>query len=181
MVEPTEGGTTGPIFKWHPMADLGPHEFPYEGGTVQGRLFEVELTSGVKVHVWRADSGQHYFCHGLAFGGREAPGGPVSPLGEYVPAILRGHYEPVAEAEAVAGDILVWRGKSADDVTHSATLTHPVTATGAQYLDDATRLQTKNGILPETNTTLGKLIDRYGEAYNTYRRRTQQLRTESGQ
>jgi hypothetical protein len=122
--------------------------------------------------VWRANNGQDYFCHGLTFGGTEAPGGPISPLGDHVPTILRGHFEVLAEADAKAGDILVWRGVSVSDVVHSAILTDPLPATGATYLDYAARLQTKNGIQPEANMTLGTLVENYfGESYNAYRRK----------
>jgi hypothetical protein len=130
------------------------------------------LPSGPTVRVWRADHGQEYFCHGLTFGGKEAPGGAVSPLGDYVPTILGGHYVPIPEDQARPGDILVWRGASANDVVHSAILTDAFVTPGKNYLDYAVKLQTKNGILPETSMTLGRLIENFfGESYNAYRRR----------
>jgi hypothetical protein len=96
----------------------------------------------------------------------------ISPLGDHVPAILRGHYEAIPEAQARAGDILVWRGVSMNDVVHSAILTDPILTSGTQQLDYAALLQTKNGILPQTNMPLGQLIENYyGESYNVYRRR----------
>jgi hypothetical protein len=161
-----------PIFKWETMKEITSHELKYQDRTVLGKIFEVELTSGEEIRVWRADNGQEYFCHGLTFGGKEAPGGVISPLGDHVPTILRGHYDAIPRAQAGAGDILVWRGTSASDVIHSAILQDPIVTPEKNDLDYATRLQTKNGILPETTMSLGQLIENfYGESYSTYRRR----------
>lgn len=77
----------------------------------------------------------------------------------------------IPEAHAAAGDVLVWRGVASQTTPHSAVLTDPVVAQGKSYLDeDATRLQTKNGLSPETNMTLKELNESYGESYNTYRK-----------
>jgi hypothetical protein len=122
------------------------------------------------VNVWRSDDGRQYFCHGLTFGGKEAPGGAASPYNKDVPTILRGHYRLVAEGQAIPGDVLVWRGTDANDVVHSAVLTDPVVVQGTDYLDYATRLQSKNGRKPEANLTLEAIIREYGESYNVYRR-----------
>jgi hypothetical protein len=47
-----------------------------------------------------------------------------------------------------------------------------VLTAGENDLDYAAVVQTKNGILPETTMTLGKLIENYyGESYAVYRRR----------
>lgn len=167
--EPAEAAGSGSIFKWETLKEIGPEHLDYET-PVPGKVYEVELTSGKTVQVWRADDGQQYFCHGLTFGGKEAPGGPVSPLGGDVPTILQEHYQLVPEEQARAGDVLVWRD-DANDVKHSAILTHPVLARGKQYLDDSARLQTKDGMEPETNVSLGDLINDYAEAYNTFRRK----------
>ena len=79
---------------------------------------------------------------------------------------------PIPEDQARPGDILVWRGASANDVVHSAILTDAFVTPGKNYLDYAVKLQTKNGILPETSMTLGRLIENFfGESYNAYRRR----------
>jgi hypothetical protein len=68
-------------------------------------MYEVELTSGPRVRVWRAGDAQHYFCHGLTFGGKEAPGGPISPFsGKAVETILQRHYHSVPEPEAKPGE-----------------------------------------------------------------------------
>src|SRR5215813_1764419 len=122
------GPQYGPLFKWQTMRAVHPHTLRYKGiPPIPGEIFEVELTSGHKVRVWRGEDGAHYFCHGLTFGGKEAPGGIVSPWGEDVPIILQNHYNLVeAEAQAKAGDILVWRGIEANDVIHTAILTDPV-------------------------------------------------------
>jgi hypothetical protein len=172
VVEPAATSEHEPIFRWETLKEVGPRELKYRDRTVPGKILEVELTSGAKVRVWRADNGREYFCHGLTFGGAEAPQGAVSPLGDHVPTILRGHYEAIPEAQARAGDILVWRGAGAGDVVHTAILTDPVVTPGKNYLDYATRLRTKNGILPEAGMTLGQLIEGlFGESYNAYRRR----------
>jgi hypothetical protein len=96
----------------------------------------------------------------------------ISPFDKYVPRILGAHYDAVPEVQARVGDILVWRGGSADEVVHSAILTDIILIPGHDCLDHATRLQTKNGIALETNMTLGKLSeDFYGESYQAYRKR----------
>jgi hypothetical protein len=160
-----------PIFKWDTLREGGQETLRYETGAIPGKICEIELTSGQKVHVWRSDDGQQYFCHGLTFGGKEAPGGAISPYGKEVPTILSGHYDLVPEGQAKAGDILVWRGADASDIVHSAVLTDPFVAQDKNYLDYSTRLQSKNGSKPEANLTLEALIVDYGESYNTYRRK----------
>ncbi len=167
--DPDEGARGEPVFNWGTLREIEPETLSYEE-SVPGKVFEVELTSGKSVQVWRAEDGEQYFCHGLSFGGKEAPGGPVSPFGSEVPTILREHYQSVPEEQVRAGDLLVWRG-DANEVKHSAVLTGPVIAPGKNHLDDAARLQTKNGIKPEANVSLGELINDYGEAYNTFRKK----------
>jgi hypothetical protein len=162
------------IFKWDTMRELAAHSLPFKE-PVTGRVFEVELTSGHQVRVFRADDGSFYFCHGLTFGGHAAPGGPVSPFsGKDVQIILDHHYQAIdPESAALPGDILVWVG-SHGMTPHSAILTSPVVEPGMHYLDYGSQLRSKNGKLPEASTTLAKLIagpDGYGESYKVYRRR----------
>jgi hypothetical protein len=126
------------IFRWDTLTDLGLRELKYQHRSVLGHAFEITLTNGQKTHVWRAEDGMEYFCHGLTFGGKDAPGGSVSPFNEFVPVILEGYFDPIAESEAVAGDILVWRGVDANDVIHSAILTDLVVTPGKSYLDYST-------------------------------------------
>src|SRR5207302_8608658 len=128
--------------------ELGPDTLPFKE-PVQGRRFEVELTSGPKVNVFRADDGVFYFCHGLTFGGKEAPGGAVSPFsGQDVRTIMDNHYHLVDRvSSAVAGDILVWRGLGGE-TPHSAILTDPVVPPGKRYLDYGSLVRSKNGKLP---------------------------------
>jgi hypothetical protein len=160
------------IFQWDTLAEIGPYGLRYSDQSVPGKAYAVALRSGETIHVWRADDCRQYFCHGLTFGGKAAPGGPISPFSNHVPTVLLRYYELVLESQARAGDILVWRGLDANDVLHSAILTSPILAGGKAYLDYSTRLQTKNGIDPETATDLGKLIeDLYGESYNVFRRK----------
>lgn len=110
MVKPTDPYQQEPIFKWETMREVGPDALPFKE-PVHGKILEVELTSGHKVNVFRADDGQFYFCHGLTFGGKQAPGGAVSPFsGKDVQTIVDNHYGLVdPQSAAVAGDILVWR------------------------------------------------------------------------
>jgi hypothetical protein len=160
-----------PIFRWDTIHEVGQETLRYRTGAIPGKVCKVELTSGPTVTVWRSDDGQHYFCHGLTFGGKEAPGGAISPYGIEVPTILRGHYDLVPESQARPGDILVFTGADADDVVHSAALTDPVLVQGTENLGYSTRLQSKNGNKPERNLDLEALILEYGEAYDAYRRR----------
>lgn len=163
------------IFVWDTLKEIGSHDLKYESGTMSGKIVEVELTSGEKVHAWRAVNGQDYFCHGLTFGGKEAPGGAVSPFsGKDVQIILDNHYRFVdPESDAVPGDILVWKGLGGD-TPHSAILTDPVVLPGKKYLDYASKVRTKNGRYTETEMTLERLTGDeffYGDSFNVYRRR----------
>jgi hypothetical protein len=170
IVKPDEA-LEQPIFKWDTMREVGQETLCYQTAAIPGKVYEVELTSGPKVTVWRSDDGQQYFCHGLTFGGKEAPGGAISPYGKEIPTILLWYYDPVLENPASPGDILVFRGSDGNEVVHSAVLTSPVVAQGRNYLDYSTKLQSKNGSRPEANLTLEAIILEYGESYNTYRRR----------
>lgn len=136
-------------------------------------MCEVLLASGSLIQVWRSADGQQYFCHGLTFGGKGAPGGAVSPYtGWSVETILRECYELVPEELAAPGDILVWKGVAPETTPHSAILTQPIVHPGEDQLGVTSRLQTKNGLSPETNMPLQRLIAIYGESYNAYRRRS---------
>jgi hypothetical protein len=170
VVKPAEAEEK-PIFNWDTMREVGHETLRYEKGALPGKFYEVELANGQEVTVWRSDDCQQYFCHGLTFGGKEAPGGAISPYGKEVPTILRGFYDPVPESQARPGDIVVFHGADANDVVHSAIITGPVLAQGNNYLGYSTRLQSKNGSEPEANVTLEAIILEYGESYNTYRRR----------
>ena len=174
MVNPADSSRREPIFKWETMREVEPHTLPFKE-PVQGKIFKVALTSVHQVNVFRADDGQFYFCHGLTFGSKEAPGGAVSPFsGTDVQVIVENHYRLVdPESTAVAGDILVWSGPGGE-TPHSAILTGPVIQSGSNYLDYSSQLRSKNGKLPEATTTLERLVDgpeSYGESYNVYRRR----------
>jgi hypothetical protein len=158
------------MFRWETLREVGTHDMLFESGMVRGKAFEVEMTNGEKVRVWRSADGQQYFCHGLTFGGVNCCTGAVSPYGDDVPKILDAHYVPVPESQARSGDVLVWRGGAANEVIHSAILAKAVLAPGKNYLDYSATLLTKNGILPPAVMTLGELIGRfYGESYNVFR------------
>jgi hypothetical protein len=174
VVKPADASEQEPLFKWETMREVAPHALHYEQ-PVHGKVFEVELASGPKVQVFRADDGQFFFCHGLAFGGKHAPGGAVSPFsGKDVRTILDNHYRLVdLESGAVRGDILVWRGLG-DDTPHSAILTEPVVQQGKDCLDYSSKVQTKNGRLPESEMTLERLTGdefTYGDLFYVFRRR----------
>ncbi len=163
-----------PIFKWESMREIGRHTLRYEQ-PVHGTVFEVELVSGPMIRVFRSDDGQFYFCHGLTFGGKEAPGGAVSPFsGKDVRSILDNHYRLVApESDAVRGDILVWKGLD-DDTPRSAILSEPIIRERRGHLDYSTKVQSKNGRLPETEMTLDRLTGDefiYGDSFDVFRRK----------
>jgi hypothetical protein len=165
-----EGHT--PIFRWDTLKEVGPHDLGYRP-IVPGKMMEVALTSGTVVRVWRSADGMQYFCHGLTFGGKDAPGGPVSPYtGASVEAVLREYYESIPEAEARAGDILVWRGIAPETTPHSAVLSDVVRLPGEGYLHESSRLRSKNGMLPEGEFALQELWAAYGESYGCYRRKS---------
>jgi hypothetical protein len=172
MTTPAERTEPGPIFHGASLREARADTLHDGEEPVPGKACTIELTSGSTIRVWRADDGRSYFCHGLTFGGKEAPGGAISPYtGVDVETILQEYYQPIPEEQAAPGDILVWRGIAPETTPHSAILTEAVVAQGKTYLDYSTRLQTKNGLAPEENRSLKEVIDVYGEAYNTYRRR----------
>jgi hypothetical protein len=162
------------IFRWETLRVIGPRVLRYTE-PVSGITLEVELSSGSRVQVFRAEDGEFYFCHGLAFGSKDAPGGAVSPCsGAAVGTILREYYALVLpEAAGVESDILVWYNAEGDPI-HAAILLKPVVTPGTDRLDYATMLRSKNGRLPEQEMTLESLVvgeDSYGETYRVYRRR----------
>jgi hypothetical protein len=162
------------IFRWDTLCEVEPYILPYEK-PVYGMILEVELTSGPKIQVFRSQDGHFYFCHGLTFGGKQAPGGAVSPFsGRPVRTILDNCYQLVeSEVEAIRGDILVWRGLG-DETPHSAILTEPIVRPGKNYLDYSSLVQTKNGRLPEMEMTLERLTGdefNYGDSVRVYRRK----------
>jgi hypothetical protein len=146
--------------------------FDMRGRWLAGWLCEIELVVGGTIHVWRSTDGTEYFCHGLTFGGKDAPGGCISPFtGTPVETILAVNYDALEERFARPDDIVVWRGIPPETAPHSAILTDLVLTVGGMRLDYSSRLQTKNGMMPETNTTLEILLKPYGESYTTYRRK----------
>jgi hypothetical protein len=139
---------------------------------VQGVTMEVELLTGRHVRVFRADDAEFYFCHGLSFGGIDAPGGPVSPYSdESVKTILREFFIEFPESNAMAGDIVVWWNIDGNP-SHSAVVVNPIIAQKWDKLDYESVLRSKNGSHPERTMSLGQLCgdsDSYGEAYRVYR------------
>ena len=136
---------------------------------------EVELVSGNRIRVFRADDGVSYFCHGLTFGGKDAPGGDVSPYsGAAVKTILDDFFVLIVpEANVVASDIVVWQNAD-KEATHTAILLRPVIDPTTDRLDYASLLRSKNGRLPELDVTLESLVfgeEGYGESYRIFRRR----------
>ncbi len=122
VVKPADASEQEPIFKRETMREVGPHTLFYDQ-PVHGKVFDVELTSGPRVRVFRADDGEFYFCHGLTFGGKQAPGGAVSPFsGKDVRTILDNRYQVVVpESDAVRGDILV-RNEESFPMTEATTI-----------------------------------------------------------
>ena len=153
------------------MREVGRHELAYKV-PVRGTVFEVELITGAVVRVFRGDDGEFYFCHGLTFGGKDAPGGPVS--GPDVTTILAELFRQIVpEANAVEGDVLVWYDSDGFPV-HSAIVRNAQVELSTLGLHPATIVQTKNGKLPERIVMLEQLIDGpdgYGESYRAYHRK----------
>jgi hypothetical protein len=173
---PANSGGTEPVeaesslFRWETLRLLREYPLQYRV-VVPGSCLQVELVKGPIIHVWRAEDCRQYFCHGLTFGGKDAPGGPVSPFsGEDVDAILTTHYRVVhPESAARPGDILVWRDWDGTPF-HSAILYESRLDSANSRLSYASMVQTKNGIEPEAVMSLGQLIeDYYGESYQVYR------------
>jgi hypothetical protein len=162
---------TQPIFRWETLRIINRHVLPLRE-QVEGVTMEVELLTGKRVRIFRADGGEFYFCHGLTFGGTGAPGGAVSPFSDQsVKTILEDFFLEVQESNAVAGDILVWWNVD-DNPSHSALLVKPIMARKWDKLDYDSVLRSMNGSQPERDMSLGKLCgdtDSYGEAYRVYR------------
>jgi len=161
------------MFKWETLKEVGTQDLQHQGQVYPGKVYEVQLTNGQRINAWVADDRLQYFCHGLTFGGKDAPGAPVSPFtGRPVETILEGYYHPIPDSQARANDILVWKGVPPETTPHSAILTEARLEPGEEYLSETTtRLQTKNGLFPETNVPLRDLIRIYTDNYNAYRRR----------
>jgi hypothetical protein len=171
LSQPVEPAGLGSLFKWETLTEIGPYPLKYKT-LLSGKMYQVELVSGVAIRVWRSDDAQTFFCHGLTFGGKNAPGGPASPFsGSDVLAIVQNHYDPVVpDSGAMPGDILVWEALDGD-TPHSAILLNPVVEPGTDSLGYGSTLRTKNGVEPETVMSLEELVaDYYGESYRVYRR-----------
>lgn len=160
------------IFRWETLKEIERSDLNY-ADPVPGMNCEIELITGEAIEVWRALDRQQYFCHGLTFGGRECPEGPISPWsGRPVATILNALYEFVEpESDARSGDILVWRGIDLGSTPHSAIISQVSVSGEDEFLDDiTTMMQTKNGMASEVIVALESLFADYGESYNVYRR-----------
>jgi hypothetical protein len=162
------------IFKWETLREVAAHVLRFKD-PIQGWNLEVELTSGPTINVFRAHDREFYFCHGLTFGGKEAPGGIVSPFsGKDVSVILDNHYNIVSpRSSSLKGDILVWTGPNGE-TPHSAILLAPIITEDGKDLDYRSLLLSKNGRLPEATMILERLVDgseSYGETFQVYRRK----------
>ena len=136
-------------------------------------MHEIELTTGSLIRVWRLRMASTTSATVCLSAERKPPAAQLSPFtGLPVETILRDYFVPILnETLALPGDVLVWRGLAPETTPHSAILTRPVVARQRRCLDEgATRLQTKNGLTPETNLSLEQLIGIYGESYNIFRR-----------
>jgi len=174
MLDPSPEHWSPSLFRWQTLKEVTTRILPYKS-RVAGMVLEVELATGAVVQVFRADDRQFYFCHGLTFGGKDAPGGPVSPFsGPDVTTILGELFQQVVpETNAVEGDILVWYDSDGWP-THSAILLQLEFHPNVGRLDFTTKVQSKNGKQPESTVTLEHLVesrDGYGESYRVHRRK----------
>lgn len=173
-MDPTSIPPAGSIFRWETLREIERDVLPFEE-PVSGFKMEVELISGTRIKVFRAEDGRFYFCHGLSFGGTDAPHGAISPYsGKAVNTILAELFAQVTpETNALVGDILVWYDFDGVSI-HSAILVQPIVSPAGDRLDYSSTLRSKNGKRPEAKTALGELVDgkrSYGESYRVYRRR----------
>jgi hypothetical protein len=160
-------GPKGSIFRWETVKKLGPDVLRF-AEAVFGVEVEVELVSGSRIRAFCAEDGVFYFCHGLTFGGIEAPAGALSPYsGRSVTTILNDCYIRVnPEVNAVVGDVAIWYDLD-NRPTHSAILVTPFVGEGKDRLEYASVFRSKNGNLPERHLTL----QGYGESYAIFRRK----------
>jgi hypothetical protein len=168
------GSPAGSIFRWETIKVIGPRFLAFVEPIV-GLEVELELVSGSRIRAFRAEDSLFYFCHGLTFGGTDAPGGAVSPYsGKDVATILAEFYDRVhPETIAVAGDVGVWYDLDGRPI-HSAILTIPVFSAGEDRLAYASVFRSKNGNKPESDVLLQMLIEDeegYGETYAIFRRK----------
>ncbi|MCZ2342286.1 MAG: hypothetical protein LC104_10890 [Bacteroidales bacterium] len=138
-----------------------------------GSVWEVKTFSGKTILVWSGDPGQTVtaFCHGNSFGGlgimvtengqqvqrdfSPYSGPPVGLLLEEEYDNLTGDVPYVGQA----GDIAIWR--DADGmVIHSCIITEPDNRAPGMTLN-GTKVRTKNGANPTTNTTLLEVNKKY--------------------
>jgi hypothetical protein len=163
-----------PGIAWETLQPVGPEVADGVPGTrYLGRTY-----AGEEVAVWQGENGE-YFCHALAFGGKEAPSGSFSPHAETVDILLkpgRGH-RPVEVHEAQAGDVVVWRGRANDGsirVLHAAVLKNVEVYQfrDRSFLDDTTTtFRSKNGAKAAEGTfTLYELEMLYGTNWSVFRR-----------
>jgi hypothetical protein len=138
-----------------------------------GQEYSVMTTAGHRILVWKAPAGtpqnQTYWCHGFAFGGTTAPGGPYSIFsGPSVAILLADAYTNIPRAaNAMVGDIIVWYGKGGP--IHSAVLTDIVLTRDMRFDTNGTKLDSKNGVNPFGNFTLAQIVAMYGTAIRVYR------------
>jgi hypothetical protein len=125
-------------------------------------VWEVKTSKGHTIQVTKLIAGQaaragtdpSYICHGLSFGGTNAPGGPFSPVdGAAAKTILADAFKQTPRPGI--GDLIVFYDPDGN-VKHTAVVigTYPVLV-----------LVTKNGIAPLTEMTIFELIQLYGDSF----------------
>lgn len=133
-----------------PWAPVGP----------RGNDYRVQTDGGNDINAWvpygGAPESERYWCHGFSLGSYAAWGYSVwsgAPMGR----VITDEFNPVADAQAQAGDLAVWlQMPDGGQYGHSAVITRPVLDGGV--LDDAhTELDSKNGRRPLAHTTLAAL------------------------
>jgi hypothetical protein len=136
-----------PILDWGRARLVGPSNVNGHG---DGQRFEIPLRGGGVAHAWRPGASvrgdARYWCHGLSFGGVNAPGGPFSIDNRDVDRVLRAGYNQFPIRSARAGDVVIWRRRNGD-VAHSAILTE-VQLNRDNFIADRTRFDSKDANNP---------------------------------
>ncbi len=161
------------LFRWDTLRVVGPQSLWYPLN-VSGSIVEAELVDrpGTWISAWKPDDGVTYFCHGLTFGGSQAPGGPVSPISSNsIQTIVGASFREIGnESLARPGDIVVWTDPITGVVNHSAIVFDVRIDRIRNCLDLDAEFLSKEGIDPLRIVNLDEMSQTYGGMYKVYLR-----------